>query len=273
MKAAAFDYVRPQSLEEALALLGQTEAEPQAMAGGQSLVAMLNLRVAAPGLVVDIGRLAELRAVTEDERSVTMGACVTHAAIEDGAVPDPSRGLMPAVAAGLAYRAIRTRGTIGGSLALADPAAEWPSVLAALDAEALLRGRGGERTVPCAEFVTGIYATRLAPAELIRAIRIPRLSVGARWGFQKFARKSGEFAHSLAVAVRDGARGFARVVLGAANGAPLVLPRTSAALMDGRADGTALAADLDSASDRHFDEYQREVHEVIALRAIRQAIA
>jgi len=126
MKAPPVDYIRPRSLTEALDLLANAGAEGRVIAGGQSLVAMMNLRLASPGLLIDIARLPELLTVVDHADAVTLGACVTHAAIEDGRVADPSHGLMPRVAATLAYRAIRTRGTIGGSLALSDPAAEWP---------------------------------------------------------------------------------------------------------------------------------------------------
>src|ERR1700740_2005231 len=159
MKAAAVDYVRPRSLTEAVDLLAEHRGEARVIAGGQSLVAMMNLRIASPGLLIDIGRVPELSSVSGDTGAGTLGACVTHAAMEDGPVPDPSRGLMPQAAAGLAYRAIRTRGTIGGSLALADPAAEWPAVFAALDAEVMISGPSGGRSIKCTEFATGIFET------------------------------------------------------------------------------------------------------------------
>ena len=149
MKAPAVDYVRPRSLAEAVDLLAQRPGEARVIAGGQSLVAMMNLRVASPGLLIDISRLPELSTVSHGADAVTLGACVTHAAIEDGRVSDPSRGLMPRVAARLAYPAIRTRGTIGGSLALSDPAAEWPAVLTALEAEVTVCGSVGRRSVKC----------------------------------------------------------------------------------------------------------------------------
>jgi carbon-monoxide dehydrogenase medium subunit len=276
MKAGAFDYVRPQSLAEAVKLLGGGR-DTQLMAGGQSLLAMMNLRVAQPELVIDIGRLPELRTVSETDADVSFGACVTHATVEDGRVADPSRGLMPQVASGLAYRAIRTRGTIGGSLALADPAADWPTVLAALDGQVALRGSGGARTLPCCEFVIGTYETKLAPDEIVESIRVPKLSAAARWGFVKFCRKSGEFASSIVAVVRDPQRNAARAVLGAANGAPLVLRQTSEMLMAGTAKRDALdaviAADLDAAKDRRFDDFQRNLHAVIARRAVHQALA
>jgi carbon-monoxide dehydrogenase medium subunit len=225
-------------------------------------------------LLIDISRLPALCSVSDDGDAVTVGACVTHAAIEDGRVADPSRGLMPQVAASLAYRAIRTRGTIGGSLALSDPAAEWPSVLTALDAEVMICGPGGRRSIKCAEFTTGIFETTLAADEIIESVRIPQLSADARWGYLKLCRKSGEFASALAVAIVDHPLGHSRVVLGAANGAPLVLDDTSRLISSGEREDlqNAVAADLDRAADRHFDEFQRNLHMVAAMRAVRQVL-
>jgi aerobic carbon-monoxide dehydrogenase medium subunit len=274
MKAPAVDYVRPHSLTAAIAILARNRGDALVIAGGQSLVAMMNLRLATPGLLIDIARLPELAAVTDDADAVTFGACVTHAAIEDGRVPDPSRGLMPRAAATLAYRAIRTRGTIGGSLALADPAAEWPAVLVALDAEAMISGPSGGRSLKCTEFITGIFETRLAPDEIIERVRIPKLSAEARWGYLKLSRKSGEFASAVAVVIADHGRGHCRVVLGVANGAPLVLDDTSRRVSEGSRDEIrgAIAADLDRATDRHFDEFQRNLHAVVAMRAVQQVL-
>ncbi len=276
MKAPAVDYVRPRSLAEAIDLLAQAKGEAQVMAGGQSLVAMMNLRLASPGLLIDIARLAELTGVTDEAEGVTLGACVTHAAIEDCRVADASRGLMPRVAATLGYRAIRNRGTIGGSLALSDPAAEWPAVLVALDAEVTLCGPSGRRSLKCTEFTTGIFETKLAADEIIESVRIPRLSAEGRWGYIKLCRKTGEFANALAVVVADRARGYSRVVLGAVNGAPLPLEETSRLVTMDRQDAvrSAIAADLDDrASDRHFDEFQRNLHNVAASRAVQQMLA
>jgi aerobic carbon-monoxide dehydrogenase medium subunit len=273
MKAPAVDYVRPRSLTEAVDLLAQHRGEARVIAGGQSLVAMMNLRVASPGLLIDISRLPEVSAVSEDADAVSIGACVTHAAIEDGQVADPSRGLMSRAAATLAYRAIRTRGTIGGSLALSDPAAEWPAVLTALDAEVTVCGPGGRRSIKCAEFTTGVFETTLAADEIIESVRVPKLSANARWGYLKLCRKTGEFASALAVALADHTRGHSRVVLGAANGAPFVLDHTSQLLSNaGRDLRNAVVADLDRAADRHFDEFQRNIHMVAAMRAAQQVL-
>jgi len=277
MKPAAFDYVRPNSLAEAIVLLSQaqgSQTDAQVMAGGQSLVAMMNLRVASPELIIDIGRLGELRAVSETSDYVSLGACVTHAAIEDGLVPDPSRAFMSSVASNLAYRAVRTRGTLGGSIALSDPAADWPTAMSALDADVILRGPRGERSVAAVNFATGIYETARAADELIASIRIPKLSARGRWGYSKFCRKSGEFANSIAAVVRDPARDYARVVLGAVDGAPIVLARTSALLAAGDAgDVDAFRQTVaEDVSTRDFDDFQSSLHTAMALRAVAQVL-
>ena len=277
MKAPAVEYVRPASLDEAVAMLAQRSGEAQLLAGGQSLLAMMNLRLAAPDLLIDISRLPELAAVSEDADSVTYGAGVTHAMVEDRRLPDPSQGLLPRAAATLAYRAVRTRGTLGGSLALADPAGEWPCVFAVLGAEAILRGRAGRRVVPCAGFVTGIYETARAADEIVAAIRVPKLATKARWGYVKLARKSGAFATALAAIVADREHGRCRAVLGAANGPPLILAQTSALLSEGCRDmepyRQTIAADLAGAAGRHFDAFEARLHAAAALRAIGQVLA
>ncbi|MGH6814515.1 MAG: FAD binding domain-containing protein, partial [Hyphomicrobiaceae bacterium] len=134
MKPAAFDYARPATVEEAVAMLAATPGA-KVLAGGQTLGPMLNLRLVQPAVLIDIARIAELADVEEDAGSVTLGATVTHAAIEDRRVKDPTGGFLAEVARGIAYRAVRTRGTVGGSLAHADPAADWLSCLTALGAE------------------------------------------------------------------------------------------------------------------------------------------
>lgn len=273
MKPAAFEYVRPNSLADAIELLSQANGEAQVMAGGQSLIVMMNMRVASPDLVIDISRLQELRAVSETPDHVSLGACTTHAAVEDGLVPDPSRGLMPSVASNLAYRAVRTRGTLGGSLALCDPAADWPTVMAALDAELLLRGPRGSRAAAAVDFGTGVYETVRAADEIVDSVRIPKLSATARWGYCKFCRKSGEFASSIAAVVRDPARNYARVVLGAVNGPPIVLERTSALVLAGATGGCEPAIGEDLASHAQaFDDFQSSLHTAMTVHALRQVL-
>jgi carbon-monoxide dehydrogenase medium subunit len=278
MKAAAVEYVRPDTLAEAVRILASAcgdSQDIQVLAGGQSLLAMMNLRAAAPDMLVDISRLHELRVASHDGDAVRVGACVTHAAIEDGLIPDPSRGLMPIVASRLAYRAVRTRGTIGGSLALSDPAADWVSVMPALDAQISLVGPGGHREVSASGFATGIYETVRRPGEILESIRIPRLSASARYGFSKFCRKSGEFAESIAVAIVDPPRDYARIVLGAVDGPPIVLSRASHCLRTGggpEAVRRAANADLDDLAGM-FDDYRRSVHDAMIWRAVAQVFA
>ncbi len=218
MKSHAFDYERPKDIEGALRLLAAENSKP--LAGGQSLGPMLNFRVVQPALLVDLGFIPELKNISEDRDSVTLGACVTHASIEDGRVPDATRGFMREIAANIAYRAVRNRGTIGGSLAHADPAADWPSALTLLGAVAIIAGPQGRREMPVERFLTGLFETDLKEQELLVAVRIPRRSAGARYGYWKFCRKAGEFPQAIGGALRDPERGETRAVIGATSGAP-----------------------------------------------------
>jgi carbon-monoxide dehydrogenase medium subunit len=217
MKAPAFDYARPKDVPEAIKLL---EQGGKAAAGTQSLGPMLNLRVVQPSLLVDLRHIEELGATKEDKDSVTLGACVTHAQIEDGKAPDPTGGFMREVASNIAYRAVRNRGTVGGSLVHADPAADWPSALTLLGATAVIAGPAGRREVPVEKFLVGIYETTLKENELLVAVRIPKRSRAARYGYWKFCRKVGEFPQAIGGALSDPERKEARTVVGATEGAP-----------------------------------------------------
>jgi carbon-monoxide dehydrogenase medium subunit len=218
MKAAAFDLARPTDLAEASALLAQPGA--RALAGGQSLGPMLNFRLVRPTLLVQLGGLVMLRDIKETADSVTIGASVTHAEIADGLVPDIGKNVLARVADGIAYRAVRNRGTIGGSLCHADPAADWLTTLLALGAEALT---SFSRTLPIAAFVRGAFQTALQPGELLLGVRVPKLGAEARWGYVKTCRKPGEFAHAMAAVLIDSSRGIHRQVIGATGGAPHIL--------------------------------------------------
>lgn len=222
MKPAAFELDRPSVLLNAVELLSQ-QVEHRIMAGGQSLGPMLNLRLARPERVLPIAHLSELCVVEETPDSVTIGACVTHAAIADGRVPDIGHGILAGIAEGIAYRAVRNRGTIGGSLCHADPAADWLCTLTALDAVILTLSADGGRAIPLTRFVPGPFRNALRPGEIMQAVRIPRPSQTARWGYYKACRKPGEFAHAMAAVLDDPARKFRRAVIGAVGGAPIVL--------------------------------------------------
>jgi aerobic carbon-monoxide dehydrogenase medium subunit len=271
MKPAPFDYTRAQSVDEAIGLIASGAGDVMPIAGGQSLVPLLALRMTAPERLVDIGRLEALRHVFESASHVGIGAGVTHAEIEDGRAPDPAKGLMRRIAAGIAYRAVRNQGTIGGSVALADPAADWPACLIALQAKARIAGPKGERSMLVDDLIEGIYSTKLARGELIIAFDIPKLAASARTGVGKVARKTGAFAMSLAIAVHDGASAATRVVLGGAGSKPICLLQTSRLLREKAAAESALretiAQDLD-AIDAELDAYARRLHTATLLRAI-----
>jgi carbon-monoxide dehydrogenase medium subunit len=220
MKAAAFDFAVADTVAVALEHLLAADAKP--LAGGQSLGPMMNLRLARPAMVVELSRVAELRRTMDEGVAVLYGAATTHAEIEDGAVPDATPGWLAAIAGGIAYRAVRNRGTIGGSLAHADPAADWLVTLTALGAEVVLAGPGGERVVSMPGFVTGPFSTVLAQGEVVRGVRVPRPGAGARWGYWKFTRKIGEFAKASAAVLLDGAR--SRIAVGALEQVPILLP-------------------------------------------------
>jgi carbon-monoxide dehydrogenase medium subunit len=270
MKAASFDYVRPKSLAEASVALGRKGITAAAIAGGQSLLPMLNLRVASVDLLVDISRIADLKAITKTPTGVWIGALTTHAAIEDGEVPELFGGLMRRVASQIAYRAVRNHGTIGGSVALADPAGDWACCLIALGADVRVAGRNGMRFQPVAEFVRGPFDTTLVSGELILGFDIPGPRQPFRWGFAKVARKSGAFAESMAIAVAGG-NGAVSVALGAAGPHPALLPtvgRQAQAAATEAALRVAIGDDLKlHAPDA--DAYQRRMHTATILRAIR----
>lgn len=224
MKPVAFDYQRAGSVAEALAALGDAADDIKLIAGGQSLGPMLNLRLVRPARLVDIGGIEALNRIEQTAASVRVGACVTHARLEDeaGAI----EGLQPLAhaARGIAYRAIRNRGTLGGSLAHADPAADWPLVMAAWGASFELAGADGTRRVAADDFMSGAYVTALRDKELLAAAHLPRLSSQGRWAYRKFCRKPGEFAEAAAAVLFDPARRVARVFVGAPAGRPTSLP-------------------------------------------------
>ncbi len=271
MKPAKFEYEAPATLEQAARFAAGVEGEVRALGGGQSLGPMLNLRLARPDLLIDLTRIEALRVIDDDGDDLIVGAAVTHAAFEDGHVPDPANGMLGHVAAGIAYRAVRTRGTIGGSLAHADPAADWITALTALDARLTLIGPRGSRVVPMAGFMTGAFSTGLAGDEIIGLVSIPRLSSAGRWGYYKICRKTGEFAEAMAAMVVDPKRSFARIVMGATEGAPILLDSLAAEVARaGGLSGADQVARAVAEAAPGFDDYKKQVQSVAVRRAIEQ---
>ena len=271
MKAAAFDYLKPVDVPGAVRALAGAAGDAKALGGGQSLGPMLNLRLARPKLLVDVSRLEAMRAIEDRGTAWRIGGAVTHAAIEDASLA--GCGVLSEVARDIAYRTIRNRGTIGGSLAHADPAADWPLALPALAATIFIAGQAGERSVPAEDFMKGAFSTVLADDELVVAVEVPKLSAGARWGYWKFCRKTGEFPEASAAVLLDPARKLARLWVGALNGAPQSLGALAA---DVALRGSLAATELTigRALERvapDLDHAGRRLHIAAIQRAVRKA--
>lgn len=273
MKPAPFLYHRATSLDDAIFQLNDPDANVRPLAGGQSLVPMLNLRLAPVDKLVDIGHINALKKAEEQDGGIRYGALLTHAAFEDRRVPDASNGLMPFIGAQIAYRAVRTRGTIGGSIALADPAADWLTTVVALEARIAIAGPRGRRMLAASDFVVGPYMTALEQGEIIEAIVVPRRAASERWGHYKAVRKTGEFADSMAIVVTDTKANTVRLVIGAVDGAPLVLSKVAGELAKraGKDRLTAVIHEELVASDRGFSPSKLHLHRTASLRAIQNA--
>jgi aerobic carbon-monoxide dehydrogenase medium subunit len=277
MKPARFVMERPRDLAAALSMIVGADETTKIMAGGQSLGPMLNLRLVEPDRVIDVSGVQELRRVDRADGSLVIGACVTHADIEDGRVPDVANGMLARVAAGIAYRAVRNRGTIGGSLAHADPAADWVSALAALGAEVEIASYARKsRSIGIGEFVLGALDVALGADELVTAVRVPVLPSSARWGYVKHSRKVGEFAEAIGAVVIDPEKGCGRAVIGAVEAAPVVIE--DARILFRGAIGPSFAGRFDaSAADALLaaagmsDPVDRHVHVTVLRRAVGRA--
>jgi carbon-monoxide dehydrogenase medium subunit len=275
MKAARFEYLRPSDVGQALAALANAEGSAKLLAGGQSLGPMLNLRLARPSLLVDVSRLEALARVEELARAWRIGAGVTHSRIEDMHGRLAGGEMLCEVAAGIAYRAIRNRGTIGGSVAHADPASDWPLALAALGATVNIRGIGGVRAIPVEQFALGAFTTALRDDEIIETIEVPKLSRAARYGYYKFCRKTGEFAEASAAAVFDPESGVARIYLGALRPAPVPLVALARGVAQHGKSATseaAIAAAIVEAAG-NLDAVERRMAAAAVTRALRQVFA
>lgn len=271
MKPAQFEYLRPDTLAEATHLLsGDTDVIP--ISGGQSLIPLMNLRMATCGKLVDLGRLQELRACNETDTHVVIGAGVTHAMIEDGEAPDPANGMMRKAARHIAYRAIRCHGTIGGSAAMADPAADWPCILLALNATVVIVGKAGQRSLAMDDFLQGTYETALKSGEVIRSFEIPKLPESALTATSKVNRKTGAFADAFCAVVFNGAESCIAV---AAIGTRAQCLKSASQALAMRAP----IADINSCVARDVaallpakDAYLQHLHETNACRAVAEVL-
>jgi carbon-monoxide dehydrogenase medium subunit len=250
VKPAPFAYKKVRSLDEAVALLGEKDAK--LLAGGQSLIATLNMRLSSPGLLIDINGLDGLSNISEKGGAVEIGALARHAQAERSDVIAKHAPLIARAMPHIGHPAIRNRGTLGGSIAFADPAAELPACLLALDGEVDATGPKGKRTIKAQDFFRGLFETALAPQEVLTAIRVPAADKGARVGFAELARRHGDYAIvGLAASARADGKGLSNVRLayfGVGN-TPVRAKKAEAALASGNIDAAVAALDLDPNDD------------------------
>jgi carbon-monoxide dehydrogenase medium subunit len=215
VKAAPFAYVKPRTLEEVLALLEKHGDDARILAGGQSLIPSLNMRLSAPRLLIDISLLSALKEISLDQDVVRIGALATHAQIEQSEVIGKHVPMLAEAVRHIAHPAIRNRGTLGGSLALADPAAEYPACALALDATVIVCGKNGERDVKAAHFFKGLFETDLRPGEIVTAMEVPAQGDAERSAFLELARRHGDYAIVGLAAFRGAETRFAFLNVGA----------------------------------------------------------
>jgi carbon-monoxide dehydrogenase medium subunit len=279
MKPAPFDYLPASSVAEAVATLAELGDGGKVLAGGQSLLPMMNFRLARPEALVDIGGLTELRGVRSQHGLIEIGALTRHLDLERTDLPGPLGSLLRSAGAHVGHLPIRTRGTFGGSVAHADPASEWCVLAALLDASMTVVGPAGTRTVAAADFFTTIFTTALEPDELLTAVSLPSLDETYRVAVVEFARRAGDFAivaAMVACRMRDGTIEEARVALGGVADRP-VRATAAEALLTGqpagdaafRAAADAAAAAVSPPADIHGSSgYRRDLVSVLVRRAL-----
>jgi carbon-monoxide dehydrogenase medium subunit len=271
MKPVRFDYLKAKDAQHVLQLLHQHGDEAKCIAGGQSLGPMLNLRLARPKVLIDLHAAADLQTVEQSADQIMYGSAIRHAQLEDGVVPDASQGLLRAAAGLIGYRAIRNRGTIGGSIAHADPAADWIGIMVGLDATYHLQTRKKQRRVLASNFMSAAFMTELAADEIITAISIPKLSAAAQWGYYKFSRKATGYSESTGIVVADPERGYCRVLLAALDVPPVALENVANALAE---HGVAAAmAEVSPDIERLLEGYspvKKQLFKVVIERALAQ---
>jgi len=283
MKPAAFEYYSPATLDAALAALAAAGAQDgRVLAGGQSLLPTMALRLARPAHLIDINGIAELASLRVEQNELVIGACVRHAAFERPAEDGPLGRLLARVVRHIAHYPIRTRGTFCGSLAQADPAAEWCLVAATLSARMVIANAKGRRAVNADAFFEGPMMTALRDGELLIEARLPLLAAGTRTGFCELSRRAGDFAIAMALVtyeLRDGVISEPRVGLGGVEDSPRRIAEAEAALRGKPARQDVFETAADAASQaispmsdiRCSADYRREVARAMVLRALAQA--
>ena len=283
MKPPKFDYHAPTTVEQALELLGRYGGDAKVLAGGQSLMPLLNFRLSRPAALVDLNRIPSLAYVREQDGQVRLGAMTRQRTIEFSPVVRERVPLLGEATRWVGHLPIRTRGTIGGSIAHADPAAEYPAVLTALEGEVVVRGPKGERVVKAKDLFQTYLTTNLTPDEILVEVRMPAMPAGAGYALEEFARRHGDFAivGIAAVVVKDGARcALARLATAGAGPVPVRLRAAEEILeRDGLTDAAIEAASRRASelvspdSDIHASaDYRRHLTGVLTKRALKRAL-
>ena len=282
MKPPPFEYHAPDSVEEAVDLLAEYGDEAKVLAGGQSLIPLLALRLAHPEHLVDISRIPELT-VLDVSDGLRLGPAVRQRAAETSRAVAAAVPLLPTALRHIGHAAIRNRGTIGGSLAHADPAAELPTVLLVLDGEVTATSRAGSRVLSAVQFFSGFLETALSAEEILSEVRLPGWPDGAGWSFREFSRRSGDFALTgVAVVLQLGAGGLiadARIGLSGVSISPVRATRAERSLVGQapseelwRAAAAEVSADLSPPSDLHAtSNYRRQLAATLSRRALAEA--
>jgi carbon-monoxide dehydrogenase medium subunit len=251
VKPAPFAYKKARTLDEAIALLGE-HPEARLLAGGQSLMATLNMRLSSPTLLIDINGIPGLDGIAHKGASVEIGALARHVHAERSDTIAQQAPLIARAMPFIAHPAIRNRGTLGGSIAFADPAAELPACLLALDGEIDVQGPHGKRTVKAADYFKGLYETALGPQDILTALRIPTADQTMRIGFAELARRHGDYAIAgLAACARANGKGLKDVRLAyfGVGDTPLRATKSEAALAEGDVDAAVAALDFEPHDD------------------------
>ena len=271
MKPAPFDYLRADDEEEALEALAEAGDDARLLAGGQTLMPMLNMRLVEPAVLIDISRLPGRAGITDDDVAIEVGAATTQAALEAWPALRVRAPLLAQALPLIGHVQTRSRGTVCGSIAFADPSAELPLCLAVLEGEAVLRSRAGERTLPAAAFQTGMLSTACRADELVAAVRFPVAEPGAGHAFTEFARRHGDFAIAAVAAIAH--ENGLRIGVGGIAEQPVVADWP---LLDGSALDDALnelAWSLDAADDAHASaRYRRELVRGLGRRTVLAAL-
>ena len=280
MKPAAFEYHAPKTLAALLDLLAAHGDAGKILAGGQSLVPVMNFRLARPAQLIDINEVRELDYLRAEGAHLRIGALTRHAAFHKPVVPGPTGDFLKQVVRHIAHYPIRTRGTFCGSIAHADPASEWCLVARTLEADIVAVSKRGERVIPIADYFQGTFATALEAGEVIREVRLPLLDQSWRTGFYEFSRRVGDFALAMtAVALRieGGKVREARIGIGGVEDRPSRRAEAEAVLLKGGSPaeaGEAVAAAIEPLEDIHADApYRRDLVKTTTRRALEQALS